>query len=75
MPLRTLYAGPQYPSLEATAFSKLADLAGTHPESVLYLARNDHAADPTERRWRRHGTPGALAVDSFDGLVADCYEA
>jgi ATP-dependent helicase/nuclease subunit B len=75
MPLRTLYAGPQYPSLEATAFSKLADLAGTHPESVLYLARNDHAADPTEGRWRRHGTPGALTVDSFDGLVADCYEA
>ena len=65
MPLRTLYAGPQYPSLEATASSKLADLAGTHPESALYLARNDHTADPTEGRWRRYGTPGGPGGRQF----------
>ena len=75
MPSRTLYTGPQYPTLEAAGFAEVASSAGSHPESVLYLARNDHAAERTRDRWRTHGARESLAVDTFDGLVADCYEA
>lgn len=75
MPPRTLYAGPQYPALETVAFSDVASVAGQQPDSVYYLARNDHTADHTRDRWQAHGRPHALEVDTFDGLVADCYEA
>jgi ATP-dependent helicase/nuclease subunit B len=72
---RTLLTGPRYPFLEAAAFSRLTSVVGSHPGSVLYLARNDHTADRTRDRWRQHGTPHAIDVDTFDGLVADCDEA
>lgn len=75
MPSRTLLTGSRYPALEAAAFSRLTGVASSHPDSVLYLARNDHTADHTRDRWRQHGTPHAIEVDTFDGLVADCYEA
>jgi hypothetical protein len=73
MPDRTLLTGPRYPALEATAF---ADLGGRvqQPNGVCYLARNDHTAAQTEARWRDHGQPQTLQLDTFDGLVADCYE-
>jgi ATP-dependent helicase/nuclease subunit B len=74
MPPRTLYTGPQYPTLEAAVFFEIASAAGTQPESVLYLARNDHTAERTRDRWRAHGPREALAVDTLDGLVGDCYE-
>jgi len=67
--------GPQYPTLEAAVFSEIASSADTQPESVLYLARNDHTAERTRDRWRAHVAREALAIDTFDGLVAGCYEA
>lgn len=70
-----LYTGPRYPALERTAFSRLTSIANSHPDSVLYLARNDHTADHTRSRWRAHGQLHSLSVDTFDGLVADYYEA
>ncbi|WP_255198515.1 PD-(D/E)XK nuclease family protein [Halorarius litoreus] len=74
MPVGTLYAGPRYPALESVAFAQVAARSGSQPSSLLYLARNDHTADQSRERWRHHSRPHALDVDTFDGLVADCYE-
>jgi ATP-dependent helicase/nuclease subunit B len=74
MPDRTLLTGPHYPALEATAFADLAARVRSQPNSVCYLARNDHTGAQTRDRWQESGHPQALQIDTFDGLVADCYE-
>jgi hypothetical protein len=74
MPDRTLLTGPRYPTLEAAAFADLAASVQSQPNGVCYLARTDHAAAQTDARWQDIGRPQTLQIDTFDGLVADCYE-
>ena len=74
MPSSQLYTGPSYPSLEHRAFDTVATDAGTHPESILYLAPRDHPAEATRERWTTHGPPACLTVSTLDEFVATCYE-
>lgn len=74
MPRPTLYAGPRYPELEAAAFERLASTVGDAPRSLLYVVRSGHAERPTRERWREHGRPLSLSLETFDGIVGDCHE-
>ena len=74
MPLRTLYDGPQYPSLEAAAFSKLADLpeptsraCSTSLETTTPSIRRRAGGVATAHRvpWRST----ASTASSFRGLL------
>lgn len=71
---RQLVTGPALPPLETRVFDRLADRVSGDPESVLYLAPRDHPEDATRTRWREVGPSAALRVDTFDGVVTDCYE-
>lgn len=74
MSLRELYTGPQFPSLESTAFEQLSTEINRNPESILYLTRQSHPEQPTLERWQRFGSSASLSITTFDGFVADCYE-
>lgn len=74
MTLRQLYAGPQYPALETVAFDHLSSTVDDAPRSLLYVARSDHTERRTRDRWSEHGAPLSLSVETFDGIVGDCYE-
>jgi ATP-dependent helicase/nuclease subunit B len=69
-----LLAGPRYPRLETVAFDRLAGTVDDTPRSLLYLGRSDHPERGTRERWREHGPPLTLSVETFDGVVGDCYE-
>ena len=74
MELRQLYTGPQYPALDTVAFDRLSGTVTDAPQSLLYLSRNDHAERQTRDRWRKHGPPLTLSIETFDSLISDCYE-
>lgn len=69
-----LFTGPDLPTLEFRAFKILADITGTQPGSILYLAHQEHPMDVTRDRWRNVGPSACLHIDTLDGLVSDCYE-
>lgn len=74
MDSRLLLAGPQYSQLETVAFERLAGRVGDQPKSVLFLAGSDHVEAPTRERWQEFGPRLSLTVESFDSLVAHCFE-
>ncbi len=71
---RHLLAGARYPALETAAFDRLAGSVEDTPRGLLYLGRSDHPERGTKERWREHGPPLTLSVETFDRVVGDCYE-
>jgi ATP-dependent helicase/nuclease subunit B len=69
-----IFAGPTLSSLESKAFETLADTVGTQSESILYIGKQEHPRDETRERWQTCGSSACLRIDTFDGVVSDCYE-
>ncbi|MFB6210404.1 MAG: PD-(D/E)XK nuclease family protein [Halobacteriales archaeon] len=74
MPSARLFTGPTLSGLETRVFEELKEDVSSHPMSLLYLAPEDHAQDPTRERWKAVGSSAALRIDTLAGIVTDAYE-
>jgi len=74
MSCRLLLTGPRYSQLESQAFDILGEQAGTQPESILYIAQPNHPKDVTRDRWKNHGPPAGLRIDTFENLASQWYK-
>jgi ATP-dependent helicase/nuclease subunit B len=69
-----VFTGPTISFLEHKAFETIAETVGNHPESVLYIGKQEHPKDVTRERWKSHGQPACLSIRTFDDVVSECYE-
>jgi ATP-dependent helicase/nuclease subunit B len=60
--------------LESQAFDILGEQVGTQPESILYIAQPNHPKDVTRDRWKNHGPPAGLRIDTFKNLASQWYK-
>jgi len=74
MSRRLLLTGSEFSQLESHAFDILEEEVGTQPESLLYIAQPNHPKDVTRDRWKNHGPPAGLRIDTFENLASQWYK-
>ncbi len=75
MPTVRVFTDQNVPRARGQACAWAAERATDVPHSVQYLAPPAVDDDTLTAAWESHGSPLALGVTRFDGLVDDVYEA